>query len=99
MQMPSPLTMLIGVLLGLALAQVSMMYGMMGFSTITSKAACGDKDKDTLDHCKCYNKDTNLLFKVFTCIVIGVALAWAAPMILKSFKKGEGERQLSPMSP
>ena len=89
--------MLIGVLLGLAIAQVFMMYGMMGFSTITSKAACGDKD--ALDHCKCYPKDTNLLIKVFTCIVIGVALAWAAPMILKSFKKGEGERQLSPMSP
>lgn len=99
MHMPSPLTILIGVALGLAISELFIRYGMMGFGTVQAPSACAsdDQHKD-LAKCACF-EDKNVIRRVAFYVLIGVAVAAVVPMILAKMRKTDGDRQLSPMSP
>ena len=76
--LPSPLEMLIGLAIGLAIAELCNTKGALGFKTSPACAA------DT--SCRCYDNGTKLIGIIIIYLVIGVLLAWGGPKLLSMLK-------------
>jgi hypothetical protein len=86
--------MLIGIVLGLAFAELSRRSGWLSFSSPTEKE-CGDK----MEKCTCYNKDSQQVGYVALCLLAGVVVTWGLPKILASSTKSDATPQFPQYDP